>query len=243
MPAAFVKQKLIASPVVSFDESGTRVAKQREWLHVSCTEKFTHFEIHPKRGVKAMDAIGILPKFRGRAVHDHWKPYFSYTDTEHSLCNTHHSRELIFVEERYKQKWAKKMNTLLHAINDEVKAHKVKGKTKLSKKILLGFEEHYTQILRQGSREVPKPSKEALKAAKGKVKQHKSKNLLDRLKDYQDEVLAFMYDFSIPFTNNQGEQDIRMEKVKLKVSGCYRSKRGARISCRVRGYGPVILSV
>ena len=102
-----VKKLLIKSAIGHFDESGLRINKKLNWLHVASTDRLTHYSIHAKRGQEAMDEINILPQFKGRAIHDHWKPYFQY-DCNHGLCNIHHFRELTYMEEQYKQDWAKK---------------------------------------------------------------------------------------------------------------------------------------
>jgi len=228
-----VKQQLMKSPVAHFDESGLRVNKELYWLHVASTTKLTHYEVHKKRGVEAMEAIGILPHFKGRAIHDHWKPYFQFV-CKHGLCNTHHSRELIYHEEQYAQEWAEKMKGCLFEIKQEVDDYKAAGKLKLPAKRLRYFDKKYDKILRKGLKEIPIIHQTHGK--RGKPKQHPAKNLADRLIEFKMETLAFMYNFTIPFTNNQGEQDIRMSKVKQKISGCFRSLTGGKMFLRTRGY-------
>lgn len=229
-----VKQQIISSDLTHFDESGIRVEKKLHWLHVASTDKLTHYEIHAKRGTDAMDDIAILPNFRGRAIHDHWKPYFNYT-CDHGLCNAHHLRELTYHEEQYSQIWCKKMKVFLLDIKDEVDKYKAVGYMELEPVKLHYFEQEFDQILGEGLCEIPQLAWEGIKK-RGRKKQHPTKNLWDRLSEYKKEVLAFMYDFKIPFTNNQGEQDIRMIKIKQKISGCFRSSLGAKIFCRIRGY-------
>jgi len=228
-----VKKRLIKSPVVHFDESGLRVKKDSHWLHVASTEKTTHYEIHKKRGREAMDDIGLLPYFKGRAVHDHWKPYFHYGG-KHGLCNAHHLRELIYHEEQYNQSWCKDMRECLLKAKQEVETCKAAGKMKMDPKRLRAFEQQYCHILRAGLKEIPVVH--APPKRRGKVKQHPAKNLLDRLSDFKEETLAFMYDFAVPFDNNLGERDIRMIKTKQKISGCFRSQQGGKMFCRIRGY-------
>ena len=231
-----VKQMITEGPQANFDESGMRVNKKLHWLHVASTEKLTHFEIHEKRGTEAMDAIGILPMFKGLAVHDHWKPYFHY-DCEHSLCNAHHLRELVYHEEQYEQPWCKKMRECLVAIKSEVDTLKEAGHAQMGLKRIQHYEQEYARILNNGLKEIPKlPTVLNAIKKRGKTKQHPTKNLWDRLSNFKKETLAFMYDFTVPFTNNLGEQDIRMNKVKQKISGCFRSLNGAKVFCRTRGY-------
>lgn len=228
-----VREQLIENAVVHFDESGLRVVKTLNWLHVASTEKLTHYEIHGKRGREAMDEIGILPHFKGVAIHDHWKPYFHY-GKKHGLCNAHHLRELIYQEEQYGQLWAGKLRECLLEIKTEVDEHIDAGKTQLDPTRLRYFSQKYSRILRGGLKEIPVVYQAGKKG--GKPKQHPAKNLLDRLRDFKRETLAFMCDFTVPFTNNRSEQDIRMIKVKQKISGCFRSQQGGKVFCRIRGY-------
>lgn len=228
-----IKQMLISSPVVHFDESGLRVRQELNWLHVASTETLTHYEMHKKRGQEAMDDMGILPDFKGIAVHDHWKPYFHY-GKKHGLCNAHHLRELTYHEEQYSQLWAEKLKELLVEIKREVDAHKAAGDLRISPERLSYFSRKYNQILREGLKEIP-PVHQGEKK-RGKPKQHPAKNLFDRLRGFKRETLAFMYDFTVNFTNNRAEQDIRMIKVKQKISGCFRSHQGSEMFLRARGY-------
>jgi transposase len=228
-----IKQMLTLSPIVHFDESGLRVMKELHWLHVASTTNLTHYEMHKKRGREAMDDIGILPVFEGIAVHDHWKPYFHY-GKKHGLCNAHHARELTYHEEQYSQEWSKKMKEILFEIKREVDAQKRVGDLTMAPKRLSYFSRQYSHILREGLKEIP-PVHQGEKK-RGKPKQHPAKNLFDRLRDFKRETLAFMYDFTVNFTNNRAEQDIRMIKVKQKISGCFRSHEGSKMFLRSRGY-------
>ncbi len=231
---ATIKQNIICGKVAGFDESGMRVNGKLHWLHVARDEKNTYYEIHERRGQEAIDDIDILPKFKGTAIHDHWKPYYAY-DCNHGLCNAHHLRELDFTHTLYNQSWAKKMTTLLLEINEAIEEHKVKGRKKIAPDLIAKYSRKYSRVLREGLQEVqllpvPKASK------RGKRKQHKVKNLWDRLFKYKKDVLGFMNDFDIPFTNNASERDIRMCKIKSKVSGSFRSTSGAATFCKIRSY-------
>jgi transposase len=229
-----VKEQIKLEPVASFDESGLRVKKKLYWLHVAATDSLTHYEVNSKRGMEAMDLIGILPSYQGVAVHDHWKPYFNY-ECKHSLCNAHHLRELIYHEEQYSQIWCKDMREHLLNIHKVIEECKASGQHALCPEQLESFELKYSQILNAGIKELPEIAPNP-NAKRGRKKNHPTKNLWGRLSDYKSETLMFMSDFRVPFTNNQGEQDIRMIKVKQKVSGCFRSQTGAKVFCRIRGY-------
>lgn len=228
-----LKAHLLASGVLHFDESGMRCEKKLHWVHVTSSQFATLYVPHNKRGQEAMNEIGILPQYTKIAVHDHWFPYFSFDQVNHGLCNAHHLRELTFVHEQEKEEWAKEMKDLLIHAKQEVGKHLEHGK--LPKKILEEVESAYTEIITAGmqyhSRLPPLP-----KNKRGRQKQRVGKNLLDRLNEKRTCVLRFMYDFSVPFTNNLGEQDIRMIKLKQKISGCFRTSKGAEIFCRIRSY-------
>ena len=175
--------------------------------------------------------MGILPTFRGTLVHDHWKPYYLY-DCTHALCNAHHLRELTFAFEEDGQRWAEKMRQLLLAMNEAVKSS---GQA-LSRAEAKPWRQRYRQLLNAADRECPAPTAGKGPPRRGRIKRSKSRNLLERLRDYEDDVLRFLENSDVPFTNNQGERDIRMTKVQQKISGCFRSLDGAKIFCRIRSY-------
>jgi len=173
---------------------------------------------------------GILPQFKGILCHDHWKPYYKY-DCTHALCNAHHLRELERAWEQNEQKWVERIKSLLEEINQKV----LDSGGSLSVDESRKFREKYREILKQADIECPEPSPKE-KRNRGRAKKSQSRNLLERLRNFEDDVLRFMDVDYVPFTNNLGESDIRMTKVQQKISGCFRSIIGAQIFCRIRGY-------
>ena len=229
---ALVKKNLSGAALLHVDETGVNINGKRFWLHCASNECWTYFSIHKKRGKEAMDSIGILPKFRGILCHDHWKPYFKYDECTHSLCNAHHIRELTRVWEQDGYIWAKRLKELLEKINRSV--HDAGGILEESE--AEGYRRQYRQILDEADYECPPPDESKRKNKRGRIKRNKARNLLERLHDYETEVLRFMTVTIVPFTNNQGEKDIRMTKVQQKISGCFRSEDGAQFFCRIRSF-------
>ncbi len=224
------KHELIHADLVHADETGINIDGKQAWLHNASNDKWTLFFPHLKRGCEAMVTMGIFPFFLGILCHDHWKPYFKYLCT-HALCNAHHLRELLRAYEQDAQQWAEKMRRLLLEINDDVE----KNGGVLSIKVSNKWREKYRAILLEADIECPPPD-EQKKKKRGRLKRTKSRNLLERLRGYENDVLRFMDVIYVPFTNNQGERDIRMTKVQQKISGCFRSMEGAETFCRVRSY-------
>ncbi len=225
------KQRLAQAGCVHADETGININGKRHWLHTVTNDSWTHFAAHHKRGTEAMDAIAILPHFQGILCHDHWKPYYRYECT-HALCNAHHLRELTRAWEQDQQVWANDMKQLMETINRAV--HDAGGV--LDKQEANQFRQRYRAVLDNANRECPPPDPPLGKPIRGRIKRSKARNLLERLFDYEGDVLRFMDHPLVPFTNNRAENAIRMTKVQQKISGCFRSQEGADAFCRIRGY-------
>jgi transposase len=219
--------------VAHFDETGLRVNGKLMWLHVASTQALTYYFIHPKRGSEAIDAMEILPQFEGTSVHDGWRSYALY-GCVHARCNAHHLRELRFLVERYQQAWAAPMMTLLVTMKTAVEQAQAQGQTQLSVEVITRFEAQYQDLIETGMK--LNPANPPVANSRGRPKQSPARNLLERLETHQAEVLRFIHDFRVPFDNNQAERDIRMMKLKQKISGGFRSAVGAQVFGRIRGY-------
>lgn len=214
--------------VVHYDETGFRINTELRWLHTACTERLSYYSVHLKRGDEAMLDIGVLPNCTGWAVHDGLKGYFGFETVRHALCNAHHLRELQFAVEQYDAGWAQQMQNLLL----EMKRQRETGAC--SHTTLHALEKRYDALLADGLDAFPiypRPPN-----GKKRVAQHPVTNLLIRLRDHRDAVLAFLHHPEVPFDNNLAERDLRMMKVKQKISGCFRTWAGAELFAAVRTY-------
>jgi transposase len=215
------------SGVVHFDETGIRVQSRLHWLHTASTETLTLYAAHPKRGRQAIDAVDILPQMSGTRVHDAYASYLSYSGP-YALCNAHLLRDLIGLGECSPQPWIQGMLALLRESKQQVERASALNPAQLAT-----LETGYDALLAQGRAANPvlPPA-----ARRGRRKRTPAQNLLDRLDRHRDAVLAFVYNFAVPFDNNLAERDLRMAKVQQKISGGFRSERGAAFFCRIRGY-------
>ena len=231
---AAIRDLAASAPVAGFDETGVRASGSLHWLHTVSTPVLTWYYAHKRRGRVALDAAGILPTYRGRAIHDCWSPYFEY-DCAHGLCNAHLLRELVFLWEVHAQKWARAMNTHLRAIKKAVETARSAGLSVLPASDQERFLKRYKRIVQAGYAQNPPAAVHGPKRS-GRRKQSKARNLLDRFRDHAELILAFMRDFQVPFDNNQSERDLRMMKLRQKISGTFRSLPALADFCRIRGY-------
>jgi transposase len=232
---AAIRDLAASSPVAGFDETGVRTTGSLHWLHTVSTQLVTWYYAHKRRGCEAMDAAGILSGYRGCAVHDFWKSYFDY-GCDHALCNGHLLRELVFLWEEQTQKWAKEMIDHLLGIKEAVATACAAGLTALPPADQDRFRQSYERIVQAGYAQNPLAQPPPGPKRRGRRKQSKARNLLDRFRDHPDSILAFMRDFAIPFDNNQSERDLRMMKLRQKISGMFCSFEALVNFCRIRGY-------
>ena len=228
-----IKDALKSASIAHADETGFKVGTQPHWMHVVCNARYTFLGIHRRRGYQAIEDFGILKDFSGRLVHDCLEMYFRLNKCQHSLCNPHLIRELIFSKEQLNQQWASKMKDLLE------EAYLFREKTKQSdlEKSRRSWTTRYGKIIVAGYNENPDDDQPPdRKGKRGRKKKTKSRNLLERMDRHRDKILAFIFDSEIPFSNNQAEQDIRMLKVKQKISGGFRTFQNAEIFARIRSF-------
>lgn len=228
-----IKEALKTSEVIHQDETGLYVAGKRHWMHVTCTPTLTHYQVDKSRGQAALEAIGILPQFRGISIHDAWGSYFLY-DCQHAVCIVHLLRDLVFLAEEQGALWAADLKELLLEMKHATEEAREQGKRWLDPLEVIDWEARFLELLDEGDRLHPHAM--APPGARGRGKQSAARNLLNRLRKHQRAVLAFLEDLRVDFDNNLAERDLRMIKVQQKVSGCFRSEAGAQAFSRIRGY-------
>lgn len=228
-----IRQALMKQDVAGFDESGCRVEGKRIWIHTASTPELTFYALHDKRGREAMDEIGILPNFEGKAIHDFYRAYYQY-NCDHGLCNAHLLRELIYLYEVQNQEWADQMIDCLLDMKDAVENAKESNASNCGKQGEK-LKTLYDEIVQRGFDANPWPEVKEPKK-RGRPKQTKAQNLLLRLRDYKNDILAFVDDFEVPFDNNLPERDLRMIKAQQKISGTFRSASGGDNFCSIRSY-------
>lgn len=234
-PVAAIREALVAAPLAHADETGVRVGGALQWLHVLCTASLTAYFPHPKRGGEAIEACGLLTRFAGVLVHDHWKPYASLT-CQHAYCNAHHLRELIAIAESIpsQRPWAEDMIALLCEANALTIEARAAGFAALPGPMVLDIQSRYDAILDVAK--ARNPAREPKPGSRRRVRQSPAHNLVKRLSEKRDAVLRFLTDLHVPFDNNQAERDVRMPKLKQKVSGCFRSDQGFAHFADIRSY-------
>jgi len=233
---ATIREKIVESDVGHFDETGFYIAGQRNWLHISSTAQLTYYFPHRSRGHKATEEADVLPRFRGTAVHDNWATYWRYEACKHGLCNAHHLRNLTAIEEIEEQHWATHFKALLQSAKHLVKAAQEEGLEELPVVKIKQIERIYDQLVTLALEKNQPPEGGWPTGKRGRPRKTKPRNLAERFQKRPSEVLAFVYDFKVPFDNNLAERDIRMLKVQQKISGCFRSEQGAKDFCTIRSY-------
>jgi transposase len=230
--AANRESGILASPLQHGDEAGVRVKGQLHWMHVNSTRWLTHVAWHCKRGHEALEAIGIWPCFRGQSMRDSWSSYDQYR-CAHSVCGAHLLRDLTFVQEQH-QDWAGDLKEVLLGRYEAAREWRGRGTTRLPAQERDEWVGQYFDVLARGFAAQPPPPE--VPRRQGRRKQSAAKNLLDDLVRRAEQVLAFLDDLTLPFTNNQAERDLRMVKVQQKISGTFRSEIGLTAFYRLRRY-------
>jgi transposase-like protein len=223
---------LLQSPSMHCDETGFRVDGKNYWIHVCSSGDITIKILHRKRGKAAINAIDIIPRYGGVVVHDCWSSYFSYEHCGHALCGSHLLRELTFIVEACDYRWARHMKKLLQTACKMVSTSTEKA---LSEPVYDKLQNRYRIILAQAEKELP-PIPPRPTGKRGKLAKSDAHNLCERLNKYEPAVLLFAKDPQVAFTNNRAERDLRMAKVKQKVSGCFRTEQYAHAYCRISSY-------
>lgn len=224
------REEIAASPVAGFDETGFRVEGRLHWVHCARTGKYTLLMVHPKRGRQAIEAMGVLPCFAGVAVHDAWAPYDGYDGADHQLCCAHALRELRAVTDAAPQDpwcWAAQAAEALTALQTLVREAAGQGRGAVDPDALAAQVRLFRSAALAGASQT---------AARSTALMKKHNALARRLLDRQDDYLRFTTDWRVPPDNNGSERDIRMVKLKQKVSGCLRTLTGARQFCAIRSY-------
>jgi transposase len=233
-----LKRLLVSSSLDHVDETGGRIKGLLHWFHVNATKWLTLYSWHRKRGKSAIDVIGILPEYEGRAIHDRLVSYESYP-CQHSLCGAHLLRDCLFVAEQEKQPWAQAMFDLLLRMANAAEQWRAQGANARPFVERDDWVAQYFGVLAFGfaaHMACAPPQTSTLPKKTGRHKQSASKNLLDALLKRAEQVLAFLDDLSVPFTNNLAERDLRMIKLQQKISGTFRSEEGATAFCAIRSY-------
>ena len=220
--------------VAHFDETGCRVNGRLHWVHVASNQDSTYLYLSGKRGQHGMKEGKVLPNFHGIAIHDCWSAYWKY-DMKHGVCCAHLLRELNGAEENHPtQKWSKAFRNLLLKMKAAKDEAILAGLDQLEADVIEKFDRAYDRIIKKAYRENPVQANPS--GRRGRPKRGKILSLIDRLRDYKESVCLFVKNFAVPFDNNQAERDLRMIKVKAKVSGCFRTEEGATDFLKIMSY-------
>jgi len=225
-------EQILKSTAMHVDETSLRVDKKNCWIHVYSADDITLKFLHQKRGMEAIDDIKIIPRYSGTIIHDCWASYLAYDNCNHGLCGSHIVRELTCIIESNGYRWASNMKALLLETCKTVSKRK---KKRLSEKQYANLQKRYRNIISRGESELPAIPKKP-NGKRGKMAKSDAHNLLERLRDYESSVLLFSKKSDVAFTNNRAERDLRMSKVKQKVSGCFRKELYAKAYCRISSY-------
>ncbi|MCG3170773.1 MAG: hypothetical protein CALGDGBN_02341 [Pseudomonadales bacterium] len=225
-------EQLLGSPALHVDETSVRVDRHNHWVHVYASGMITLKFVHPKRGTEAIEAIGIIPRYGGVTIHDCWASYLSYGHCGHGLCGAHLLRELTFIHDANGYPWAANMKRLLRETCAEVSRRESRM---LTQEEYANLQKRYRNILTRGARELP-PIPERASGKRGRVAKSDAHNLWERLREHETAVLLFARRAEVAFTNNRAERNLRMGKVKQKVSGCFRQQRYAEAYCRISSH-------
>ena len=230
-----IRLKMTTRGLIHCDETGTRVDGKTWWVHNASDRDYTYLTINKKRGRIGMDEAGVLPHARGIIVHDCWGSYWQYPDVTHAVCCAHLLRELNGVIENHpEQTWAPKFRRLLLDMKKSRDEAVQEHRDELSSQQLSKFDTEYDDIIKTAYEENPLPETSAKK--RGRKKKSKVLNLICRLDNYKASGCLFIKNLCVPFDNNQAERDLRMVKVKTKVSGCFRSEEGAQEYLTIMSY-------
>lgn len=214
------------APVKHLDETGFRVGGKTQWLHTLSGADFTYYHVSEKRK-------SLLEGLEGTVVHDHWRPYFQLTGVHHALCNQHHLRELKALIEHDREAWATQMSGFLRMA---LRCRHRYGSRAIPAHALKRLEKIYGHIVSAGLTWHASLPPLAFQKKRGRLKRRTGHNLLLRLQNHRDDVLRFLNDPQVPFTNNEAERDLRMMKCKQKISGGFRTSTGAEQFARIRGF-------
>jgi len=225
-------EQILLQPSMHVDETSLRVDRKNHWIHVYSAGEITLKFLHAKRGCEAIEDIGILPRYGGVAIHDCWASYLSYDHFGHGLCGSHLLRELTFIVEAHGYAWAKNMKRMLQETCWRVSMRKRKRLTPVE---YGNLQKRYRNILTRGEKELPAIPKRR-NGQRGRVAKSDAHNLWERLKQHEEAVLLFAKNPDVSFTNNRAERDLRMSKVKQKISGCFRRQQYAEAYCRISSY-------